>query len=183
MRRILILSFGFLGACASTQTTSQTEEAQTVRVSSTAGSGAIRTGMSALATKVDTLWVSLDRVWRTLPSVYGLAEIPISDFDAEKNVIGNSGFKMYRRLGKTSLSKYFDCGSTQVGPSAESYEIHASILTRVHRVASDTAKTVVTTTVDAVARPMQFAGEYRRCTSKGALEQHLSNVLLAQFAK
>lgn len=182
MQRIAALSLVTLVGCATSQTPpSTTPETQTVRVSGVTGSTGLRTTSSTMS-RVDTLWVSLDRVWKALPGVYGTLDIPIERFDAESNTIGHSSLKLYRRLGKVPLTRYLDCGATQIGPNADSYEVYLSVLTKVQRVQSDSANTAVMTTVEATARPVQFRGDMVRCTSKGALEERVLDVMKVQLA-
>jgi hypothetical protein len=182
MRGFLLLSMIGLGACAGGPAgapPSTSSEPQSVTLNSGL-SRAIRTNASG-GPRVDTLWASFDRIWKTLPGVFGTLEIPIANFDAERNVIGNQDLKLYRRLGKTPLTRLLDCGTTQVGPNAESYEVRLSVQTTIQRSTADTSHTALTTTVQAMARPMAFAGEYRQCTSKGALEEQLLRTLVIQL--
>jgi len=45
--------------------------------------------------------------------------------------------------------------------------------------AVDAANTKVTTTVDAMARPVAFSGEYVRCATTGEIESRISDMLRA----
>lgn len=180
MRSCAILAFAGLAACASSHapaaTTSTTDER--VRM------GGTQTGLrlsSSTVARADTLWMPIDRVWKALPAVFAVLEVPIERFDAETNTIGNSSLKLYRRLGKVPLTRYLDCGSTQIGPNADSYEVALTVLTKLSRPPADTSNTTVVTTVEALARPIQFRGDYVRCTSKGALEARLAEVLKVQL--
>lgn len=137
---------------------------------------------STRSARVDTLWVSVDKVWQTLPLVYGALDIPIERFDAEARVIGNSTLKVYRRLGKAPLTRYLDCGMTQIGPNAESYEIMLNVLTKITPSMSDSTITTVTTTVGATGRSIQFAGGVAQCSSKGTLEAQILEVLKVRLA-
>lgn len=181
MRLIAALSFVLLSACAPLQTPSTpAPESERVRIG-----GATQSGLRVTSTttsRIDTLWASLDRVWRVLPAVYATLEIPIERFDSEANEIGNSSLKLYRRLGKFPLTRYIDCGTTQIGPNADSYEVMLTVLTKVQRSRADSANTTVATSVEAMARPIQFRGDYVRCTSKGALESRLLEVLNVHLA-
>ena len=137
---------------------------------------------SSTTARIDTLWSGLDRTWKVMPSVFATLEIPIESFNSETGVIGNSGLKLYRRLGKTPLTRVLDCGSTQIGPNADSYEVMLSVLTKIQRSRADTSNTTVATTVEATARPIQFRGDPVRCTSKGLLEARLLEVLKVHLA-
>lgn len=182
MRYLPFLAFATFAGCSSTQSTGTVPEPRPTTITSQSGSSVtIRTSVSDV-NKVDTLWVNHARVWKVLPAVYGIMDIPIANYDAEKGIVGNAGLKLFRRLGKVPLTRYLDCGSTQVGPNVESYEVMLSVLTIANPVPGDTSLTVVHTSVDASARPMQFAGAHTQCRSKGALEAQLLQTLKVQLA-
>jgi hypothetical protein len=92
-------------------------------------------------------------------------------------LIGNRGLQIRRELGKVRLSKYIDCGSAQARPSADFYDVNMSVVTQLVR--ADTANTKVVTTVDALARPVSFTGEYIRCATTGEIESRISRLLEA----
>jgi hypothetical protein len=181
MRPYLVAAAVVLSACSSSGTAppARSPEPRSVTIN-TGLSRAIRQSSSG-GPRVDTLWASFDRIWKVLPGVYGTLDIPIANFDAEKNTIGNVDLKLYRRLGQTPLTRLIDCGTTQIGPNADSYEVRLSVMTTIARSRADTANTTLTTIVEAVARPVQFAGEYRQCTSKGVLEEQLLRTLTVQL--
>jgi len=52
-----------------------------------------------------------------------------------------------------------------------------SVVTQLAAV--DSANTKVTTTVDAMARPVAFTGEYIRCATTGEIESRIANLLQA----
>jgi hypothetical protein len=181
MRGLVLFSIVGLGACGGSSGAPPSTSSEPRSVTFNTGlSRSIRTG-AASGQRVDTLWASFDRIWKALPGVYGTLEIPIATFNAEKNEIGNTDLKLYRRLGKIPLTRLLDCGTTQVGPNADSYEVRLTVLTTIERSKADTANTALMTTVQALARPIAFAGDYRQCTSKGALEEQLMRTLLIQL--
>jgi hypothetical protein len=181
MKLYALVSVAALAACAPSQTpATPSPESERIRIG-----GATQSGLrvvSSTTSRVDTLWTPLDRVWKVLPAVYATLEIPIERFDSDANEIGNSSLKLYRRLGKFPLTRYIDCGTTQIGPNADSYEVLLTVLTKVQKSKSDTSNTTVATTVEAMARPIQFRGDYVRCSSKGALEARLMEVLNVHLA-
>lgn len=124
---------------------------------------------------VDTLFAPLDQVWRALPAAYEAIAIPVTDLDSANHVIANSGLKVRRRLGNVPLTRYLDCGDTQGAPSAETYEIHLSVLTHVQ--AAGAWGSIVATTVEAMGRPVTFSGAAVRCSSTRALESRLADIL------
>jgi hypothetical protein len=126
---------------------------------------------------LDTLWVPLDRIWKVLPAVYGVLEIPIEHFNAEQNEIGHSALKLRRKLGEVELRKLVDCGNTQIGPNADSYDVTLTIITKLTKTKMDTSVTAVSTIVSGRARPVQFNGADVACKSKGQLEARIAEVL------
>jgi hypothetical protein len=170
--------------CASSGTTSQpaAPPQQTVRVSGVAGSlgssGTASAGLTIVPSggpNILKVSAPVDAVWRALPSVFDSLAIPVTTLSPQTRTIGNEGFKIRRRLGKVQLSKYLECGRSQVEQNADEYEINMSVLTSAH--ASDSTQTTVTTTVQASARGLQFAGQFSQCTSKGELEVKLQALL------
>ena len=107
--------------------------------------------------------------------------ITLDNLDETRRVVGHSGMKLHRTLGKTLLTKIIDCGSTQGFPSADSYEIQFSIFTQLSN--GDNGTTRLATTVTAVGRPMAFAGEYVRCSTKGALESTIADAIRSRLHK
>lgn len=181
MRSLALMSLVSLAACAPTPTPSTpAPESERVRIGGGSPSG-LRITSNTVA-RVDTLWTALDRVWKVLPGVYATLEIPIEQFNSEEGTIGNAGLKLYRRLGNFPLTRYLDCGTTQIGPNVDSYEVMLTVLTKVQRSRADSNTTTVATSVEAMARPIQFRGDYVRCSSKGALETRLTEVLKVHLA-
>jgi NAD(P)-dependent dehydrogenase (short-subunit alcohol dehydrogenase family) len=165
-------------ACASSNPRPSSAPPETIHVRGASGNFDL---VSNRGSTVITFTAPLERVWLALPAAYEAMEIPIADFDAQTRLIGNSGLKVRRRLGKTSLSRFLECGSSQIGPNADEYEVTLSVLSRVH--APDSSKTTVTTTVDASAKGLQFGGQSAGCSSKAALEARLHEALKAELAK
>jgi hypothetical protein len=108
-----------------------------------------------------------ERVWTVLSAVYDSLGIPIATVDSKRFLIGNTGFKVTGKLGKTSLSKLIDCGRTQGFPSADSYEVYLQITTQVQ--AKDQGS-MLSTLLEAAGRPMSLSGDYVKCSTYGTLE-------------
>lgn len=123
----------------------------------------------------------LDRVWAALPGVFDSLGIPINELDATRHVMGNSGFKAHKRLGKVALSKMIDCGSTQGFPSADEYDVHLSVLSQVEP--DKAGPTSIATRVEAAARPMAFPGAYAKCSTKGTLEAAIVNAVTRRLER
>ena len=95
------------------------------------------------------------------------------------HVIGNPDLKARRRLGEVPLGRFLNCGTTLGSPNTDTYEIRLSVLTSARRDSS--GGTIVMTTVDAKGRPITISAEYTSCTSTGALEQRIVDLLKAQL--
>jgi hypothetical protein len=171
-----------LASCASSGTTiERPATTQTVRVTGSAA-GNLSVGMSAATdAKTTTVPFAPDQVWRVLPGVFDSFAIPLSSVDDKSKVLGNTGFNIRRRLGSIPLPRLIDCGTTQGGPSAETYDIRLSVLTQVR--AADGGASSIVTTVEAMGRPVAFSGEYVRCSSTGALETRIADAVTAQLKK
>jgi hypothetical protein len=113
-------------------------------------------------------------VWSKLVAAYDEIGIPVNISNPPQGVLGNDGFKLRRRLKDVPLTRYLDCGNTQGGPSAETYEILLAIRTQL--IPADGAITA-TTMVDASGRPVAISGNYVKCGSNGKLEARIGELL------
>jgi hypothetical protein len=155
-----------LAACASgSHPESARPTSESVRVVGETGLNIRMAGSDGAAT--GTVAFAPDKVWTILPTVYDSLGIPVATLDPTRHLIGNTGFKAYQRLGKTSLSKLIDCGKTQGFPSADSYDIYLNVTTQVQ---PKDEGSVVSTLVEAAGRPMVVKGDYIKCSSLGTIE-------------
>jgi hypothetical protein len=184
MRLLLLLSLAAVG-CSSANVPKAPPEPvpQTVRVMGSAAPGGTIamgvTGTPATARSFSILATPAE-VWRALPAAYESLGIPISTMDSATGTIGNAGFNVRRRLGSVPLVRYIDCGSTQGGPSAETYDVRLVVTTVMQ---SAEAATTLATTVEGMGKPVAFSGEYVRCGSSGALEARIADAVKAKLAK
>src|SRR5262249_10496561 len=72
------------------------------------------------------------------------------------------------------LAKYIDCGTTQIGPNAESYDITLTLTTVL--TAAENGATAMSINVEASAKPMAFSQEPFRCSTKGVLEKRVQDL-------
>src|SRR6266699_1687633 len=162
MRGFLLIGIVALSGCASSNTAPGSGSAETARVVGSGGEGtvhAISTGSAPIA-GASMISAPADKLWKALPEVYASLGIPRSVLDPSSRLIGNRGLQIRRQLGNVRLSKYLDCGAAQARPSADFYDVNLSVITQLAPV--DSANTKVVTTVDAMARPVSFSGEYIR---------------------
>jgi hypothetical protein len=172
MRALVLLSLIGLSACASGKGDPVTS-GRPESVPIFAGSD-IRMTTSTVP-HATTLAFPLERVWKALPAVYDSLSLALTVLDAKQHLIGNEGFKLRQKLGTVALSKYIDCGSAQLSPSADSYDVFLSVVTTLRPNAW--GGTELATTIEAAARPMTFAQEYSRCRSTGVLEKRLADLV------
>lgn len=130
---------------------------------------------------LNTVAAAVDQVWRALPAAFDSVGIPVTRMDPAGKVIGNDAFKIRQRLGKVPLSRYIDCGQTQIGPNADSYEVSMTLVVQV-RAATPTSS-ALTTTFETYARPLAFSQGYSRCTSRGSLEEKFLAAVNAQLKR
>ena len=178
---IASLALVALGACASAGTSGAAgaPASQTISVIGAAGGAQINTP-GENTTHVQTLPFAVDQVWRMLPAVFDSLGIPVQTLDGVKRTIGITGYAIRRRLKTVPLSRFIDCGTSQMGPSADDYDVRLTVLTTVR---AGEGGATVTTSLEALARPLNYAQEYSRCSTKGALEQRIIDVLQARLAR
>ena len=173
-----------VGACASSGTGSAPRPAETVRATGGASMASGSTGVSVIPTSSEvnmTIASPMNLVWRAMPGVYQSLKIPLTTVDQASHTIGNEGMKALKKLGDVALSKYIDCGNSQIGPNADSYDVHLSIVSQLAANANGT--TTLTTNLIASARPLTYAQEYSHCSSRGVLEAKIVDELKAALAK
>jgi hypothetical protein len=178
-----MFAFTLLAGCASSQSapTPGQMPVETIRVATSGG------GTSGIRTTpyqesfVGTVSVPMVRVWAALPAAYDSVGLKLTTVEPSSHTIGNEGVTLRRTLGKTPLSKYLDCGRTQIDQNADTYNVNLALLTRVTADASGGTK--ISTTLTAAAKPIAFSGDFVRCKSLGTLETHLHDVLNAELER
>jgi hypothetical protein len=114
-----------------------------------------------------------------LPGVLDTLGIPVGTLEPASRTIGNSGLKIRGRLRGVPLSRYIDCGnSTQIGPNADSYDVNLVFLAEVRPAQGGST---VRVTLQAVAKPVNFAQDYSQCSTKGVLESRFFDILSARL--
>ena len=151
-----------------------------IRVGGNEGTSILATG-SISAPGIATITAPIDAIWQALPAVYDSLGIPRNTLDVPSRTIGNTGYLTRRTLGKTRLSDYIDCGSPQMRPAADYYDVNLSVLTQLQSESSGATK--VTTTLVASAKSPSFSGQFDRCASTGRLETKLFSLLDAQLKR
>ncbi len=179
MRVLVLLSLLSAAACASANSSSEPPgAASTVRIAGAQG-GELRMTSNAGA-NITRISFPIGKVWHALPAAFEELGIPITSVDTLTHTLSNGGFKTRRVLGPTPLSRYIDCGTTQIGENADSYDVY---LTFVARVDEDpvTGLATLNTLFESMARPVAFSREYSACSSRGVLEKRLADAVLKQL--
>jgi hypothetical protein len=170
-----------LAACASAGVSPTPVGArQSVTVATPTGTIELASSGEAAVT-VNTIAAPVDRVWAALPGVYDSLGIPIATANSSTHLVGIQALKVRQRLGKAYLSKYIDCGESQIGASADTYDVVLTIFTQV--LTADGGATKVSTSLDAVAKPPAFSQSYSHCSSKSVLEHAIADQLRARAAR
>jgi hypothetical protein len=182
MHRSLLVSLAILSACSSSPVVESAPAPQTVRVVG-GSTGPIAMGMSASApdARATALPATTADAWRVLPAAFESLGIPLSMIDSTTRVAGNSGFNVRRRLGSIPMMRLVDCGTTQGGPSAETYDIRLIVTSQIK--AGEGSGSSLSTTVEAMGKPVAFSGEYIRCSSTGVLETRIADAVKARLPK
>ena len=158
-------------ACASANTPTQ-------RVESTYIPGASVMSVSGEnGTIAVTIGAPMQAVWRMLPTAFDSVGVSLTLVDPKTHLMANEGFKIRQKLRNERLSSYFECGTTQVGPNADSYELFITVRSYLEPIKTDSSKTRMTVSVSAAAKPLQFSQDYSRCTSKTTLERKMLDVI------
>ena len=119
----------------------------------------------------------LQSVWRVLPKAFESVGVALTLIDPKKHLMANEGFKIRQKLRDERLSTYFECGTTQVGPNADSYELFMRVDAFLEVAKGDSARTRMTVGITAQGKPLQFSQDYSRCTSKTMLERKMLDVV------
>jgi hypothetical protein len=180
MRRLLLLAtvVWICGCASSTSGSLPSASSSDVRIVTPQNEQVMAIG-SSVVEGVATVSAPIDRVWAVLTPSYDSVAIPLTAIDPAAHVLGNGGLIVHRKLGKARLSEYINCGNSQGGPSADTYEVNLSVSTRLAPAPS--GGTIVTTVVNAAGKPASLSGDYVPCGTTGGLETRLVRLIEAQI--
>lgn len=170
------LAIAALAGCASSRTPEVSDGpaiTQSTRVVGHNSSMEMQTS-SSVARGVVMVHNSLGNTWKALIAAYDSVGIPVTSSNPGEGVLGNEGLRVRRRLKDVPLIRYLDCGSTQGGPSAETYDITLVIRTHLQPTPEGIR---ATTLMQATGRPVSLAGNTINCTSTGRLEARIGDLL------
>lgn len=127
------------------------------------------------------LLVDVDKAWAAVPTVYGELGIQPGVIDSKQHVYGNAGAKYRTKLGNQRMSKYFDCGATAGMSNADSYDMLIRVLTQI--VPADGGLSKLRTQAEATAHANAVSGNPVRCSSTGALEARIAQMVSDQAVR
>jgi hypothetical protein len=130
---------------------------------------------------VSTLAAPMAQSWNALRAAYDSLGIPVTSQDPQRRIIGNEAWKVRQRIARTPLSRFLDCGSSQIGPNADSYDVVLFVQSQL--LPADAGSTKLSTIVEAQARPATYNQAWSRCSTKGALETRIADLVKAQLAR
>lgn len=116
-----------------------------------------------------------EQVWAVAPSLYEELGIEINYSIPSAKAIGSTNFRVRRILGARN-SRYLDCGYGRTAvPYADGYEVTGSLVSTFS--AGEDGTTIMETLFTASARAREVSGGNVGCTSKGALERAMAEIL------
>ena len=110
--------------------------------------------------------------WIALQTAYEDLGIPVKEINEDLKILGNPRLVLSRRLNRTRLSNYLDCGFGPSGNHADTHRIEMQLRTSILAVEGGVR---VNTYVAAVARNMDGTSNTQiRCASKFRLEREIA---------
>lgn len=170
--RYWILGLALAGAACSSSRGAAPDLGVAQHTFAIAGDAGAMTVVRTANAQTTPLAGSMDDAWTALPQVLDSLGVRATLIDPAQHLVGVEQMKVRVNLGKTPLSRYLDCGQTQIGPNADSYEV---LLTVKSRITSDATGARLSTLVDAVARPISFRQNYSSCSTTGLLESRIAD--------
>lgn len=146
-------------------------------------SGAAR-GLNMVAvTDVNRTMVAAtpDKAFQALSAAYATLNIPVTDINQQARTLGNTAFRVRRRIGDVPTMRALDCGGDSGMPNAETYQLILVIQSKV--IPNDAGGSVVLSTVEGTGRnPTTAASSDVRCSSQGLLEKRIGELVKANLA-
>jgi hypothetical protein len=171
--RFLILSLVWVTSACYRSGTEAVREPLTRPASVTVSSTGVEVNTAAEREVVtEVILSSPEAAWDALQLVYKEFGIEIREMNEDLMILGNPRLVRSRRLGRTRLSTYLDCGAGPTGDHANSHRVEIQIRSSILQVPSGVR---VNTHLAAIARNMDGTSNTRiRCSSKFKLEQEIA---------
>ena len=120
----------------------------------------------------DSLEVAPAPALEVVRAAYDAAGVPVTLADRAGGQVGNQRLVVRRKLGRTPLGHYLQCGQTITGSRADVDRIVMSVISKVSALPD--GRSAVRTTVAAHAVDVSGnSSDPQRCTSTGALESRV----------
>lgn len=119
----------------------------------------------------------VEEVWQALQGVWPALELPVSEFDQQRRLIRNAGFRTARIDGKR-MSHFVDCGQGMTGPNADRFHVHVTLSTTLVPRENGTELVV---DMDGQGKPREHSGNWMHCPSRGNLETLIAERLQARL--
>jgi hypothetical protein len=134
-------------------------------------------------TEVNSVLINapVENAWKALQEVYTTLAIPVAELNQQTRTIGNSAYRVRRRIGDVPTMRALDCGGDSGMPNAETYQLLLTVKSRI--IPNDAGGSVVQTTLEGTGRnATTSAGSDVRCSSMGALEKRIADLVKAKVA-
>jgi hypothetical protein len=118
-------------------------------------------------------------VFAALASAYSDLGIEVKLSDPTNGQIGNRNFSKIHSLAGEPISKFLDCGMILMGQAADNYRITMSV---VSQVTARGAETNLETWLTASARDLGTSTASVSCSSTGALETRINQLVLQRIS-
>jgi hypothetical protein len=124
---------------------------------------------------------SLEEVWNVLPSAYADVGIKVEMVNPTERRLGNQAFRARRRIGQMPMIRILSCGGTVGAPNAETFDITMYVVSQVSPGQAGT--TNLATVIQATGKSPNFGGNDVSCSSLGALERRIEELVRSKAKK
>lgn len=118
-----------------------------------------------------------DSVFALLRKIYPEVGVEVKLFDPSKGEIGNRNFSKYYNLKGVALHNFVGCGTTAMGPAADTYRVTFSVVSYVF---ADATGSNVSTRLEAKADDTGLSKGMISCLTTGMLEERVNQLLITR---
>jgi hypothetical protein len=168
--------------CTSTRTDpTPPPPAATTRIETAPGQTVtLPTGAEAVAAR-SVIGAPVADVWRALPAAYEAMGIRVELVNSTALRMGNESFRARRRIGELPMVRLLSCGGTIGAPNAETFDITLYVVSQL--TAGGSSGTTLATVVQGVGKSPNFGGNEVSCTSTGAIERRIEELVRSKTAR
>jgi hypothetical protein len=145
--------------------------------------GSIDAGGTAEVVPISTaLPVSADSAYHLLKIAYVALEIPVTEEDPAKRLIGNDVLKAHRRIAGLPMQQVVYCGERMGVQNAETWDIQFEL--RSYIVPDQRGGSQLWTRIQALGHdPASSSRDMMTCTTQGNLELKIGNLMKVAIFK